>query len=62
MSHPQVIPIRFDVWCEDCQVFLGISVGRDNARRAANAHHKADRARLSLPRIGVHEAKLEVKA
>jgi hypothetical protein len=55
----RLVPTSFDVYRDECRAYLGISVGKDRARHAANVHRKADRTRLAAAAIVVHEAKLE---
>ncbi len=54
----RLVPLRYDVYCTECQLWLGLVVGKMQARRAANAHRRSDRARVSVAPLIVHEAKL----
>jgi hypothetical protein len=61
VTHVQLVPVRFDVYCPKCDRRLGLQVDKDQARRFGKAHRKTHREQ-DLPPIRVHEAKLEVDA
>ncbi len=58
----RLVPLRWDVYCTGCQIWLGLVAGKMEARRAANAHRRSDRAKVNAAPLIVHEAKIPERA